>query len=122
MQVGPLVSYFQRGNYVKLLQWIFPEIGLQTNKFSILPSIFFSLRDNFLIWFLGNHWDSIQNRRDFFDQIAVEHNFDPLIASNWYSAELDKDEGKALVCDASHTKLCLKFHLEPLHDNGILSR
>lgn len=84
--------------------------------------VFFCLRDNFLIWFLGNHWDSIQNRRDFFDQIAVEHNFDPLIASNWYSAELDKDEGKALVCDASHTKLCLKFHLEPLHDNGILSR
>lgn len=30
------------------------------------------------------HWQSIENRRDFFDEIAVFHKFDALVPDNWY--------------------------------------
>lgn len=34
---------------------------------------------------LVEYWESIENRRNFFEDYAEKHAFDPLIASNWYS-------------------------------------
>lgn len=34
---------------------------------------------------LENHFQSAENRKKFFDEIAREKGFNPLVASNWYS-------------------------------------
>lgn len=31
------------------------------------------------------HWNSKENRRAFFEKYAKDHDFDPLVPSNWYS-------------------------------------
>lgn len=32
-----------------------------------------------------SYWLSQENRREFFESIAKENNFDPLVAESWYS-------------------------------------
>lgn len=34
---------------------------------------------------LGHYWANVQLRRKFFEKFAKEHQFDPLVASSWYS-------------------------------------
>lgn len=52
------------------IQNAFPEIGIQSARFSDYPYRFY-LNSN--------------NRKKFFLEFARYHNFDPLVASNWYS-------------------------------------
>lgn len=33
---------------------------------------------------MTNDWSETSNHKRFFDDFAAEHNFDPLVASNWY--------------------------------------
>ena len=33
----------------------------------------------------GKFWTSIENRREFFDKIATNHHFDPLLPHSWYN-------------------------------------
>lgn len=38
-----------------------------------------------LIILTEGHWEEEQNRKKFFDTIASENSFDPLVPNNWYS-------------------------------------
>ena len=38
----------------------------------------------FSFFLLGGHWNEIQNRREFFDNFALSHGFDPLVPQHWY--------------------------------------
>eukprot|EP00026_Physarum_polycephalum_P001348 Phypoly_transcript_01349.p1 GENE.Phypoly_transcript_01349~~Phypoly_transcript_01349.p1 ORF type:complete len:1107 (+),score=164.22 Phypoly_transcript_01349:191-3322(+) len=69
---GVLAHY--KNNYVKALMSLYPNIGLDKMKFDQLPY---------------NHWNDAENKREVFRQVAKEMEFDPLIASNWYSVRTD---------------------------------
>eukprot|EP00026_Physarum_polycephalum_P001342 Phypoly_transcript_01343.p1 GENE.Phypoly_transcript_01343~~Phypoly_transcript_01343.p1 ORF type:complete len:974 (+),score=101.70 Phypoly_transcript_01343:154-3075(+) len=64
-----------QGSWIKALQHIYPEIGLDTYKFRNLPR---------------NHWMNVENRRHFFDHFAAVNKFDPLVPSNWYSVSRER--------------------------------
>ena len=36
-----------------------------------------------------NYWKGVRNRRRFFDNVAKEFKFDPLVAANWYKVTVD---------------------------------
>eukprot|EP00026_Physarum_polycephalum_P003286 Phypoly_transcript_03296.p1 GENE.Phypoly_transcript_03296~~Phypoly_transcript_03296.p1 ORF type:complete len:460 (+),score=53.46 Phypoly_transcript_03296:645-2024(+) len=65
-------SVLSRHGYsvVKALLSIYPSIGLDESKFTIMKK---------------RYWDSPTNRKYFFDKFAAGRNFDPLLASNWYT-------------------------------------
>lgn len=50
-------------------------------------------------------WDNPTNRRKFYEDYASEHNFDPLVPSNWLKQSSTVESTK--VCPACHlsTKL-----------------
>eukprot|EP00026_Physarum_polycephalum_P001147 Phypoly_transcript_01148.p1 GENE.Phypoly_transcript_01148~~Phypoly_transcript_01148.p1 ORF type:complete len:746 (+),score=87.76 Phypoly_transcript_01148:82-2319(+) len=56
---------------ISLVLSLFPEIGLDEDKFPLRPNYY---------------WKSEKNRRKFFDDFAGSQNFDPLIPKNWYDA------------------------------------
>jgi len=49
---------------------LYPNIGLDKLGFSVLSH---------------GHWAEEDNRKQFFDQFAKDNEFDPLVASNWYT-------------------------------------
>eukprot|EP00026_Physarum_polycephalum_P002532 Phypoly_transcript_02539.p1 GENE.Phypoly_transcript_02539~~Phypoly_transcript_02539.p1 ORF type:complete len:901 (+),score=86.30 Phypoly_transcript_02539:60-2762(+) len=57
------------GNYVKTLQWVFPELELNPERFSKLP--------------IG-YWDSTKNRRKLLDNLATKYHLNPLVPKDWY--------------------------------------
>lgn len=62
---------------------MYPTIGL---RFDIQDSKYKN-HESFEIkayYCLGGHWSSAQEQRKFFDDYALENNFDPLIPDNWY--------------------------------------
>eukprot|EP00026_Physarum_polycephalum_P001762 Phypoly_transcript_01764.p1 GENE.Phypoly_transcript_01764~~Phypoly_transcript_01764.p1 ORF type:complete len:946 (-),score=154.63 Phypoly_transcript_01764:299-3136(-) len=59
-----------RGGYIPAIVAAYPDIGLELMKF---PRV------------TDNYWKDPKNRRQFFDEYARDHNFDPLEAGNWYS-------------------------------------
>lgn len=67
---------------------IYPDIGLQLFRFSIIPRNYYSFSLFFYPFVvndkLGNHWADANNRKEFFDNFAKEHDFDPLVPENWY--------------------------------------
>ncbi len=38
---------------------------------------------------IGGYWNDINNRRNFFIEFAQKHNFDPLVADNWYNVNMN---------------------------------
>eukprot|EP00026_Physarum_polycephalum_P003407 Phypoly_transcript_03418.p1 GENE.Phypoly_transcript_03418~~Phypoly_transcript_03418.p1 ORF type:complete len:724 (+),score=75.11 Phypoly_transcript_03418:129-2300(+) len=56
--------------YVRLVQKIFPELSLDPRKFQHTEMHF---------------WQELGNRKEFFDKVARDKGFDPLVAENWYS-------------------------------------
>lgn len=75
------------GNYFNALQQLFPEISFNKN-------IFFTLRTAHLS----------EVRRNFFESFAERNNFDPLVASNWYS-----QNKKSILATEGISKI-LKYH------------
>eukprot|EP00026_Physarum_polycephalum_P003660 Phypoly_transcript_03673.p1 GENE.Phypoly_transcript_03673~~Phypoly_transcript_03673.p1 ORF type:complete len:675 (+),score=95.36 Phypoly_transcript_03673:213-2237(+) len=67
---GAHPSLFRMGGYPNVLISLFPEIGLDERKFPVVPR---------------GYWSLVRNRKNFFDEFAFRHNFNPLIPSNWYS-------------------------------------
>eukprot|EP00026_Physarum_polycephalum_P002833 Phypoly_transcript_02842.p1 GENE.Phypoly_transcript_02842~~Phypoly_transcript_02842.p1 ORF type:complete len:838 (+),score=97.84 Phypoly_transcript_02842:84-2597(+) len=67
------VLYPYNGSFVRAVLHLFPGIGLRESKFKILPRKF---------------WDSVPQRRAYFDRLARQHGFDPLVSANWYSQPL----------------------------------
>eukprot|EP00026_Physarum_polycephalum_P004291 Phypoly_transcript_04309.p1 GENE.Phypoly_transcript_04309~~Phypoly_transcript_04309.p1 ORF type:complete len:715 (+),score=105.32 Phypoly_transcript_04309:82-2145(+) len=63
----PVVLF--EGSYVKNLQKLFPELGLDEKKFGSRYRGF---------------WAAVHNRKAFFDSFAASIGFDPKIAENWY--------------------------------------
>eukprot|EP00026_Physarum_polycephalum_P002315 Phypoly_transcript_02321.p1 GENE.Phypoly_transcript_02321~~Phypoly_transcript_02321.p1 ORF type:complete len:804 (+),score=106.81 Phypoly_transcript_02321:71-2482(+) len=53
----------------RALMELFPDIGLQAEKFKLV---------------LKSFWGEVENRKAFFEKFAKSHNFDPLVASEWY--------------------------------------
>ena len=102
-----MLTYYN-GNVKSALFHLFPNIGLDRFRFSILrmssyphlpPSSFidfiyfiyyiYSFIYLFVyIIFTGNFWEDPKNKRDFFDRFAKERGFDSLIPSNWYPITL----------------------------------
>ncbi len=39
----------------------------------------------FIYIHIANYWKDIRNRREYFDKLAQENEFDPLIPENWYN-------------------------------------
>jgi len=64
-----VLTYYQ-GSFVKALAFLYPDIGLDTTKFSILPK---------------GYWANKSNRKRIFENLAYERGFDVLLAENWYS-------------------------------------
>lgn len=66
-----LVSYYS-GSYVVALQSLFPNIGLDKDKFSFYPSV------------KRTHWSDPTHRTEMLLDFAKHKKFDPLVADNWY--------------------------------------
>ncbi len=76
---------------------LFPEIGLEETKFTRVKGIGVYNRI-FPNNKLGGYWHDIQNRRNFFIEFAKKHNFDPLVAENWYNYTVDSFLGLKVCC------------------------
>lgn len=69
---------------------LFPEIGLQENKFKL--GILASLYRVFFYSLLGKkeHFRDVRNRRQVLLNYASQNNFDPLVPHNWYGITREK--------------------------------
>eukprot|EP00026_Physarum_polycephalum_P002865 Phypoly_transcript_02874.p1 GENE.Phypoly_transcript_02874~~Phypoly_transcript_02874.p1 ORF type:complete len:846 (+),score=138.45 Phypoly_transcript_02874:54-2591(+) len=77
------------GNLGKALAHLFPEFGLDETKFGVLPP---------------NYWESVKNRRKFFEELAKQKSMDPLLPSTWYTFPLYNIKFK------KHSARVLSFH------------
>ena len=97
---------YHRKSFIRAIVNLYPNIGLDRTKFSILPCMSnssFSLptlcspslsalvKCSLLICWLysAGYWSDARNRRHFFDTLAHKHNFDPLLRNNWYQMSKD---------------------------------
>jgi hypothetical protein len=64
---------FYKGSFVAALDHLYPEIGLEIDKFSFFKQNAFK------------EWEA-QKRRAFFVKFARKMGFDPLVLANWHSA------------------------------------
>lgn len=87
---------FYGGGYINTIKNVFPEIEFDESQFSL-----YALRKYYFLWIiitifiiLEEHWKDVKNRRRYFDSFANSHNFDPLLASNWYNLSIDKNDLK----------------------------
>lgn len=122
------MRYYQGGQSVTAALFnLFPEIGLDINKFRIVPSKYSSFKpfyfylififclkpkfkatrifldsfffcSLFFMWLLGNHWLEFDNRRQFFYKLAESQGFDPLIADHWYKVDTKMLNSKVTEC------------------------
>eukprot|EP00026_Physarum_polycephalum_P001974 Phypoly_transcript_01978.p1 GENE.Phypoly_transcript_01978~~Phypoly_transcript_01978.p1 ORF type:complete len:752 (+),score=127.08 Phypoly_transcript_01978:45-2300(+) len=79
-----ILQYYQ-GSVIKALLHLFPDIGIEENKFSHLPK---------------GYWSNFENRKKFFDDFGREQGFDPLVPQNWYSITwriIKNAKGKSLL-------------------------
>lgn len=81
------------GSVVQALLSLFPNIGLNEERFVITSSTLFSTFTfhfflSFYLFILhchaGKYWTQEKNRRKFFDEYAHKYDFDPLNHNNWY--------------------------------------
>eukprot|EP00026_Physarum_polycephalum_P000662 Phypoly_transcript_00663.p1 GENE.Phypoly_transcript_00663~~Phypoly_transcript_00663.p1 ORF type:complete len:1097 (+),score=133.55 Phypoly_transcript_00663:927-4217(+) len=84
----PVLGYYNK-NYAKALMHLYPNIGLELDKFGILPS---------------GHWNEIRNHREFFDNFALSRGFEPLVAKNWYSVTQQQ------VLETKYSRVVLGFY------------
>eukprot|EP00026_Physarum_polycephalum_P002498 Phypoly_transcript_02505.p1 GENE.Phypoly_transcript_02505~~Phypoly_transcript_02505.p1 ORF type:complete len:743 (+),score=67.33 Phypoly_transcript_02505:95-2323(+) len=68
-----LQTYYSHSVKTALMS-IYPDIGLNPRKFSVIPK---------------HHWKSMENKRLFFEECAKSMNFNPLIPDNWYNIKSD---------------------------------
>ena len=106
---------------------LFPDIGLDEAKFSIVrrmsltspfstlslsPSpplpLSLSIDSNTWAW-PDDYWKQVKNRRRYFEAFAREKKFDPLVAENWYSIsdELSSAKVPTLLPPPSYSPLSL---------------
>lgn len=67
---------------VSTLFELFPNIGLQENRFKTARG----------------HWLSLQNQKNFFEDFADKMGFDPLKTSHWYSITTDQVVAEKVLC------------------------
>jgi hypothetical protein len=80
------VKYYD-GSIAKALVHLFPEIGVDIEKFPVPRMNFYSYFITSNIYSnLGEHWNTVQNRKDLFLKFATVHGFDPLVPEKWYEA------------------------------------
>eukprot|EP00026_Physarum_polycephalum_P002917 Phypoly_transcript_02926.p1 GENE.Phypoly_transcript_02926~~Phypoly_transcript_02926.p1 ORF type:complete len:773 (+),score=149.17 Phypoly_transcript_02926:98-2416(+) len=65
---GLLVRHYQ-GSHLKALMDVYPELEWNETNFQRVPK---------------HHWENKENILQFFNEMAKERGFDPLIAENWY--------------------------------------
>lgn len=51
----------------------------------LCEAVYYELLFSLTNGLIGSFWMSMTNKRDFFNRFAELHNFDPLVASNWYN-------------------------------------
>lgn len=91
------VLNFYKGSYITALIHLFPEIGLQRNKFPLPQGkwhIFDHLSDRG-----AEFWRDSSHRRLFFTRFASAKQFDPLMANNWYHIKLDDIKATKVTLD-----------------------
>ena len=86
-----MINQYYGGSYITALLDLFPDIGLQPNKFKSAPSMAgwrkregeMGERDtNEMI--IENYWEDQDNAKRFFDDFAKSRGFDPLNPERWY--------------------------------------
>ena len=74
---------------------LFPEIGLEETKFRKVRRVY--AKNNEIhptnIFNIGGYWDGVQNWHNSFIKFAQRHNFDPLVADNWYNVNMNSFKG-----------------------------
>jgi hypothetical protein len=92
--VAATVQRRYKGSFIRALLDVFPDIGLDQTKFAIVPRKFFFFLFCFSVTFekerkilriTDHYWQNIDNRRNFFIEVARSKGFDPLVAKSWYS-------------------------------------
>lgn len=65
----------------------------------------------------SNYWENSVNRKSFFDEFAVNHGFDPLVPSNWYSIsrELILQQNVYFIICLNFLKFIFSFFRYHLH-------
>ncbi len=48
-------------------------------------------------YIIGGYWNDIKNHRNFFIKFTQRHNFDPLVADNWYNVNMNSFNGAQQV-------------------------
>jgi len=66
--VRSVVSKYEY-SFTNAMMHLFPEIGLEPDKFAVVPR---------------QYWLDMNNRRRFFEKFAQQKRFNPLIPNNWY--------------------------------------
>lgn len=100
---GPRVLETYHGSLPAALIDIFPDLGLQPNKFLFVQ--------------IGS-LEEIQNQREFFDRVAQDMNFNPLDAKRWYRVtanDVRQRRGGFFLMDLydrSHVKALVKLYPE----------
>lgn len=121
------------GNIPNALASLFPDIGIDKNKFLMLKvprnykivSICLFL---LIFSILARYWKKPENRRKFFVDYANKNNFDPLVPSNWYSIKVDDVSAeKVLVPFISSINSFIKIELQGgssalmYHNNSVVT-
>ena len=90
------------GGFLKNIQQIFPEIGLDLSSFASFPGRKFIMLILFFIFYLNSSfsfyfgtnifvvWETVANRRKFFEKFAQNNGFDPHNPDNWYLQAMHK--------------------------------
>eukprot|EP00026_Physarum_polycephalum_P002670 Phypoly_transcript_02678.p1 GENE.Phypoly_transcript_02678~~Phypoly_transcript_02678.p1 ORF type:complete len:822 (+),score=110.18 Phypoly_transcript_02678:190-2655(+) len=91
-----------KGGYIKTIMSLFPDIGLREENFATFPK---------------EHWESVKNRKRFFNEFAREQHFDPKLAKNWYSVSRDnvlaKKGAKTVLAHYGGSMARALIHLYP---------
>jgi hypothetical protein len=77
LQGASSVLAYYNNNYAQALVQLFPEIGLDENKFSSATQMI-----------SGSRLMAVAHRKKF-EQLSRTQGFDPLVAANWYSLRKD---------------------------------
>eukprot|EP00026_Physarum_polycephalum_P003023 Phypoly_transcript_03032.p1 GENE.Phypoly_transcript_03032~~Phypoly_transcript_03032.p1 ORF type:complete len:830 (+),score=97.20 Phypoly_transcript_03032:47-2536(+) len=77
------------GGYCKAVMHLYPDIGLDRNKFQQYPN---------------SYWLDATNRRKFFVEFAKQNGFDPLVAEHWYAFS------KMDVLQSKRANSVLRYH------------
>eukprot|EP00026_Physarum_polycephalum_P001556 Phypoly_transcript_01558.p2 GENE.Phypoly_transcript_01558~~Phypoly_transcript_01558.p2 ORF type:complete len:464 (+),score=75.56 Phypoly_transcript_01558:1715-3106(+) len=95
-----LLKHYPGQSAIAALIDVYPELHFDRHKFSSLPN---------------GYWENAGNRKEYFDSFAREHNFDPLIASNWLSRSGTLRERKSYNSVLQHYKGGLQVALSSIY-------